>query len=67
MTDYQFIVVKTVNKNKELTVYLACPLSTVQLSNQMVDEGKHLFVKSFHPTNEKKCDKIKYHHPIYLK
>lgn len=55
------------NKNKELTVYPAYPLSTLQLGDQMVDEREHLLIKLFQPTNENNVIKLEYHHLIYLK
>lgn len=38
------IILKTINKMKELSIYPAVPVWTVPLGNQVVDERKHLFI-----------------------
>lgn len=65
MTDNQFIIVKIVNKNKELTVYPAYPLSTLQLGNQNGRWGETSFYKVISANQWKQCDKIRIP-PSYL-
>ena len=44
-----------------LFIYLAFPIWTVPLGNQIVDEGKSFFIKVFQLVNENKLLELKYH------
>ena len=61
LIEYEFVILKVINKGKEWKIYPVCPIWTTPQSNQVIDEKKFLFVEVFQRINEEGMIKVEHY------